>query len=412
MTIDNPIPVFIGIPVMALICWALSAKFPLLQTESVAHADTLPLDGLRGILATSVFFHHAYITYVYLHTGAWTEPASNFYGQLGPTAVTLFFFISGFLFWKKMLQNPTSLSPARLWPNRIRRIMPAYWASASAALVAIAVASGFQLHQSPLNALARTIPWFFVGFPCQPDINGIVQQPITAGVYWTLRVELLLYLLLPAMIWFRKGLRPLLLIALALVANLALYKVPQSSTIINSVADNLERFTSAVVTCFSIGGLAAYLVLAQPRHRLTPILQSHWSALVATALILVHLFFVKGSSTWREPLLLAPAFFMIVSGNSFFGLLTNRPVRCLGQISYSIYIFHGLILHSLISAVNQHIPITERGVGFYWSLIFAIGLVVVSICTLTYWYIERPFFQKRKPAGAGSIRIQPLPRTS
>jgi len=57
------------------------------------------LDGLRGLLAISVFIHHINVWYGYLQSGNWMEPNSNLFNQLGQSSVALFFMISSFLFY-------------------------------------------------------------------------------------------------------------------------------------------------------------------------------------------------------------------------------------------------------------------------------------------------------------------------
>jgi hypothetical protein len=68
-----------------------------------------PIEGLRGILAMNVFLHHSLITYYFRASGVWGPPGSTFYGELGPGSVTMFFFITGFLFLTKAIKSPESL---------------------------------------------------------------------------------------------------------------------------------------------------------------------------------------------------------------------------------------------------------------------------------------------------------------
>ena len=60
---------------------------------------------MRGLLAISVLFSHAVVNYFYFQTGVWTNPPTPFYAFLGPGPVTLFFFLSGFVFWSKCLAH-------------------------------------------------------------------------------------------------------------------------------------------------------------------------------------------------------------------------------------------------------------------------------------------------------------------
>ncbi|MGJ7104041.1 acyltransferase family protein [Morganella morganii] len=60
----------------------------------------LKIDGLRGVLAVSVFFHHTVISYYWIKNGTW-EPIDNIaIMNLGSVSVSLFFMITGYLFYK------------------------------------------------------------------------------------------------------------------------------------------------------------------------------------------------------------------------------------------------------------------------------------------------------------------------
>jgi peptidoglycan/LPS O-acetylase OafA/YrhL len=69
------------------------------------HAERVTsLDGLRGFLAFGVFFHHAVITYFYLANGRWDTPPSRFYTLAGHIGVDMFFMITGYLFWSRLIR--------------------------------------------------------------------------------------------------------------------------------------------------------------------------------------------------------------------------------------------------------------------------------------------------------------------
>jgi len=63
------------------------------------------LDGLRGFLALGVFFHHAAVYHEYLSDGRWQVPPSRFYTLVGQSSVAMFFMITGFLFWSRIIQQ-------------------------------------------------------------------------------------------------------------------------------------------------------------------------------------------------------------------------------------------------------------------------------------------------------------------
>ena len=63
------------------------------------------IDGLRGYLALGVFFHHFIITYYWQNTGIWQRSPENFYNNLAELSVSMFFMITGYLFFKVILKN-------------------------------------------------------------------------------------------------------------------------------------------------------------------------------------------------------------------------------------------------------------------------------------------------------------------
>src|SRR6185437_12688581 len=88
----------------------------------------LHFECLRGILALSVLFHHACITYFFYKNGKWEPPPSVFYAAIGPIAVTLFFVLSGYLFWRKARVAGGVPNVGKFFRARFRRILPVYYA--------------------------------------------------------------------------------------------------------------------------------------------------------------------------------------------------------------------------------------------------------------------------------------------
>ena len=99
----SPLPVVIALCVAFITSMALTKIFgsPPVQGRFSS------IDGLRGYLAFFVFLHHSCIWYFYLRTGKWVLPPSNLYIHLGQIAVALFFMITGFLFFSKLIDGKT-----------------------------------------------------------------------------------------------------------------------------------------------------------------------------------------------------------------------------------------------------------------------------------------------------------------
>ena len=85
------------------------------------------------------------------------------------------------------------------------------------------------------------------------------------------------------------------------------------------------------------------------------------------------------------------AFVLIACGNTLFGLLTNATSRRLGQISYSIFILHGLLLFLTFGLLLRDVQIRSMSALGHWTVIAVISVVLVLLSSITYHYIEVPF---------------------
>ena len=118
-------------------------------------------------------------------------------------------------------------------------------------------------------------------------------------------------------------------------------------------------------------------------HRLAAFADS--ASLVAGAY-----FYTKGVSTVIA-VLLVPAFVLIATGNNIFGLLETGWARWLGQISFSIYILHGIVLLLCLRVVNGYLPIAQMDPIAYMATCAIVAIFLVAICSVTYLAVERVF---------------------
>ena len=121
----------------------------LLIKQPASEGRYATIDGLRGYLAFFVFLHHGTIWYFYLRTGMWEAPPSNLYNQFGQSSVALFFMITGFLFWTKLLEAPHKpIDWGRLFVSRVLRLMPLYLCAMLLVLLTVAILSNGTLVDS------------------------------------------------------------------------------------------------------------------------------------------------------------------------------------------------------------------------------------------------------------------------
>ena len=119
----SPLPALACLLVAMATAYLLGKKFGV--PSSLGRFNSI--DGLRGYLAFFVFLHHASIWYFYLQTGKWALPPSNLYTQFGHSSVFLFFMITGFLFFSKLIDGRTqTIDWGKLFVSRLLRLAPLY----------------------------------------------------------------------------------------------------------------------------------------------------------------------------------------------------------------------------------------------------------------------------------------------
>jgi len=393
--ISSPLAYFALWPLFALLALALSSTtgWGNSSLESASGEFYHGIEGLRGILALNVFFHHSLITYYYFKTGVWGFVPSNFYGQLGPYSVTMFFFVTGFLFWTKAIKSPTRWSPRKFFVRRFRRLMPAYLGSLTLILLITAYETNFRL-LVPVHRLCMEVAtWVLSGLPVDfTTINSFESGRINAFVFTTLRIEWMFYLALPLLAWFatRKRVNDLFILSAGLlIGSTFLGHVPWSMHLVTDIIQTLATF---LLSCFSVGIIAAHL---KSEFKVMPLLRHPACTIVAAVLLLGVLFFVPPKEGYLESACLAPIFVMIIFGNNFFGLLTSRPITYLGTISYSVYLLHGIVLFVVTRTVNRYISLGSASPLVYWSVIAVAGVIVILLASLSYGLLERPFLRKK-----------------
>jgi peptidoglycan/LPS O-acetylase OafA/YrhL len=334
-------------------------------------------DGLRGFLALSVFFHHTAVYHQYLAHWIWAFPPSRFYSLLGGAGVSMFFMITGYLFYSQVLKAKGRPDWKKLYVGRIFRILPLYWFSVALVLIGVGIHTGWHLNVPRHTLLLQIARWSAGGVFEESWINAYVNTSrITLFVTWTLRYEWFFYVSLLALAiparrrWSGLLLPPVLLASVMIVGVIFSAK--------------MER-PLICVALFLVGMSTAALKTAKPQLRL------HRNFTSVFVILLLVLTFVTCAEIYKPlpVLMLGAAFLLIGFGADLFGLLTSFPARRMGNISYGIYLLQGPVFavfsaNRSIRALDLWSPIGHFSV----SLLEAIALVTLS--TLTHRWIERP----------------------
>ena len=407
----SPVAYFLLLPFLCAVCFAVGrvTRWDSLETPKRAGRTYYSaIQGLRGLLALSVFFHHAAISYSYVCTGLWRSPDSHFFAQLGPSAVTMFFFITGFLFWSRLMSGHDPLRFLPFLRDRARRLLPAYLASLLVVIIVLAAQSGFQLRVSPAELIEQIWAWGTCGVLTSvpggfPGINGNPSGIfIYARVFWSLRIEWAFYIALPLLAWFAVS-RRFVWILPACLGAIFISNVLASHGLFALVhLLNLPiGLASYLFSAFSVGIFAAYARKQWQLERLC----CHWACTpVAVALWLATMFAVPDRQLIISAAL-APVFLMIVYGNTFHGLLSSRFLSFAGTISYSAYLFHGIALYLITHTVNRIVPVQGMNALQYWTLMAFAGVVVVAVSSISFRFVEHPWIARRRVSTA-SLRPQ------
>jgi peptidoglycan/LPS O-acetylase OafA/YrhL len=318
----------------------------------------------------------------------------------GRFAVLVFIVLSGF---------SLALSPARAgWRlgeisdyarRRARRILPAYWAA-----LAFSLAVAWLIVPQPRSGVPDLSSVLANGFLVQNIVSG---PPTPNAAFWSIAVEVQLYILLPVLLLLirRRG-------AAAMVATVAL--VVAAVGIVGPHVAGLDTFVIQsppdLAALFALGIVSAGIVSAGAARRSWP---WPWLALAAAVPVLATIAW-QGSvwtldSLYWVDLALAPAIACLLVGlatgrpASLVRLLDARPIRGLGNSSYSLYLTHApiiAIVYELIVAPWLHQGTTA----------FLVSLAIVLPLTIAFAKVfasvfERGFFKPRRPSAAVGRRV-------
>ena len=331
------------------------------------------IDGLRGFLALAVFVFHLLVTHRFIETGIWDVPDSRFYALLGPVGVSLFFMITGFLFWEKMLRAKGRPRWRELYIGRLFRIGPMYLFVVLVMLYIVFTRTGFQLHESADVVAGSVLQWLALGMiDTQPDVNGYRASHVLAGVTWTIWYEWAFYASLMATAVFARGRAHLIFVFAALAACLG-----------GKILLSVDAMGIAVLF---LSGMAVASLL---HENIRPRISNNVSSTIALACLgVVFATSDSGYGTFSA-MLLALFFYLVCSGTSVFGLLTTTPARRLGNISYSLYLMQGLVL-TLVFAIAPLRDFAMASPQQYWVASIVCVCVLLLGAALGYALIERP----------------------
>jgi len=383
-----------------------------------------PLDGLRAVAVTGVIWVHAWTFFgnIPLHFAGvdWNKGIA-----LAGVGVDLFFVISGFcmyLMYRRGVEKQSDGSGLK----KYRRFLVKRWTRIAPAFYAVL------LFESMLYL------WHYGIFPLPSFaahlvfLNTFLKDNVLSPPFWSLSTEWQFYLLLP-FLFYRSHKKEttgsevksavkndslpaiLILIALSLVCRLLLYQhhAADLRSGVTVTSDKiLYRFPE-----FGWGMLAARFFLS---GRAMPAWLSGAAGFMLSFGIVVagRIMMVTGiyqlAQSWGfvvrslgEPVMTLGFALMLLnlirSQTVFSWLLSTGPMLFLGRISYSMYLWHWLVMAYLCRWWLPRFGVSNGSM----QLSFAAGFLIVAAVGWLSWYLfERPYFARstaktsRLPAAA------------
>ncbi|MDX5566594.1 acyltransferase [Streptomyces sp. ID05-04B] len=337
------------------------------------------LDGLRGLAALYVVLFHCWL---YTFPGYPDSSAPRWLDGLmyGRLAVVFFLVLSGFsLAISPARHGWRSEGVAEYMRRRAWRILPPYWAALCMSLV-IAWFVVPASHSGPPTG-GSVLVYGLLG-------QDVFTAPTPNGAFWSIAVEAELYAVFPLLLFVRRRTGAALLVALVTLPVVVRGLMAPGGTPV----EGENWLTPHLAPVFVIGMVGAGVVAASDRVRRLP---WGWFAVLA-ALPVLALGVIKGS-VWTlthyfwVDLAVAPAMTMLIAAVATGGpavlvrLLTARPLRILGEFSYSLYLIHLPIVLAVIRRVAPHF--VSPGLPTFWFTI----VLALPVSLLAAWLFSRIF---------------------
>jgi len=379
---------------LAFVCVCLALFSAYLLGKIKPHSDIelhnryTTLDGLRGFLAFFVFLHHACIWYFYLQGAGWAAPPSSLYAYLGTGSVMMFFTVTALLFYSKLLDGKSKpIDWCRLFTSRLLRIVPLYIFAVLLVFCIVTYLTHAELQVSFFEIVRSGLKWLRFWSPSMPNLNGVSDSSlIVAAVFWTLPFEWGFYFMLP-------------LFAIVLGVKT---KPPIKYLLLTLMGVHLLTKDLHQLPAFFFGIAVAYMV----RNTAFRIFSS---GKIASALIIVSLstavIYFPDPREYGAQFLLFLSFALIACGNNLFGLFTNKLSKFLGDISYSIYLLHGILLFvtfNFVLGLERAKTLTAQEYGW---IVVSLSPILVAIAFVTYQLIEKPGMQMTDKCTAWLARL-------
>lgn len=360
-----------------------------LRTGTGGRAFIGSLESIRGLAALAVAFFHSFLVLPVDGVRIYDRPLWELHSTdallmrlimvpfNGLAAVSLFFVLSGYVLSISLRRDERALVPKTLGfaGRRFLRIYPP-----------------LAVNLILMTAVSAVLVKIFTGIPlAQPTLEQLRTNLLLAdfpvnGATWTLLIEIVAvpFIIVGWLLRRRFGIAgSFLFLVLCLIPSFT------------------SRFTGRMMFggylfMFALGALVADLGesgIAPKRRKQAAFLCIAAAVLLFTARLLCG-YRAKGSLRWEG---IAAAILVLILAHgprlAIHRFLETAPLRFLGRISYSFYLYHPMTLAITAAFLQARIPDSETAAHpFLWSAIIALASIPAAFLLgwAGYMFVEKP----------------------
>jgi exopolysaccharide production protein ExoZ len=347
------------------------------------------IQAFRGVAALMVVLYHGSRFISPYGTGV----GDLLFGAAGSMGVVLFFIVSGFIMVHTTARSDGSVRyVAQFLIKRFSRVWPVY-AVASVTFVLVVLNGTDFLHgQGHIRQLLCTLLFVPTGDGISPDFGFPVPS-----VGWSLNYEMYFYTVFALSMLF--GRARWLVLATWLCVTLLLVPYLHGGVTLDTYTDYgfrhayLKLMTSPIVWQFA-AGVVIGLIYRSPvaiRDRAALNLLMFLSVSFVAWQYMSRFRLGHGVAEWG--LSLIPAMLVFVLASKRFALLTPVALTYLGDISFSLYLWHPLVQEGL------PIPCSSMGHGDLtsgFSFLFLTTAISIVVAVISHRLLERGLAEQVK----------------
>ncbi len=323
-----------------------------------------------------------------------------FFRNLGDTAVTFFFVLSGFLITYLLLieKEKYSISVSKFYLRRVLRIWPLYFIILISAFLILPLIDGLYprvyIESYTVNYWSKL--GLFIVFLPNLALTLMAGVPYAAHL-WSIGVEEQFYLIWPLLV---KHIRNIIFILFCIVGAFIVVR-NGSYVIANSVSQEYRQMFVHIglflditrIGSMAIGGLGACAIHFSHVRVYKPFFSK--SAQILNVVLIIALL-VSG---WHVPFVHSEIYsllFLVIILNAAANkysllILSGRNIRFLGNISYGIYMYHPMVIGLSIGLLSGILGLDLNELAPSLLLYTVVFTLTIAVASLSYVGIEKRF---------------------